>query len=44
VQEALKVWKRALAGNDEDGELERDRVMEKIREAQSLLEAQRQQN
>jgi Flp pilus assembly protein TadD len=41
VQEALKVWKRALAGEDEEGELDRARVEEKIKEAQSLLEAQR---
>ena len=40
MQDALKAWKGALAAPDEDEELDRERVQEKVREAQSLIEAQ----
>jgi tetratricopeptide (TPR) repeat protein len=42
VEEALGFWKRALEGEDEDGELDRAGVERKIREAQSALDAARQ--
>jgi tetratricopeptide (TPR) repeat protein len=40
VQEAVTVWHRALEGEDEDGELDRDKVQTKIHKAQSALDAQ----
>jgi tetratricopeptide (TPR) repeat protein len=41
VREALDYWQRALAGEDEDGELDRARVERKIREAQVGLDGAR---
>lgn len=38
--EALESWRKALEGEDEDGELERDKVEAKIRDAQRALQAQ----
>ena len=35
--EALEYWNRALTGEDEDGELDRTRVAEKIKDAQARL-------
>ena len=40
--EALQYWRKALKGEDEDGELDRARVEAKIREAQGALQAQQQ--
>ena len=40
VAEALALWQKALAGEDEDGELDRPRVEAKIRDAQGVLQAQ----
>ncbi|HET8647500.1 MAG TPA: tetratricopeptide repeat protein, partial [Vicinamibacteria bacterium] len=39
VREALAYWQRALQGQDEDGELDRDGVERKIREAQAGLDS-----
>jgi tetratricopeptide (TPR) repeat protein len=39
VEEALTLWRQALDGEDDDGELDRDRVAQKIRAAQSALDA-----
>jgi tetratricopeptide (TPR) repeat protein len=41
VQEALVYWRKALDGEDEDGELDRALVEKKIREAQSSLDARK---
>jgi len=37
MAEALAVWERALTGEDEDGDLDRKRLAEKIRVAQARL-------
>jgi tetratricopeptide (TPR) repeat protein len=37
MAEALAIWERALTGEDEDGDLDRPRVAEKIRDAQARL-------
>jgi tetratricopeptide (TPR) repeat protein len=41
VAEALDYWRKALAAEDEDGELDRAGVDKKVREAQSALDAQK---
>jgi tetratricopeptide (TPR) repeat protein len=41
VQEAVTYWRKALDGEDEDGELDRALVEKKIREAQSSLDARK---
>jgi hypothetical protein len=43
MAEALLYWQRALEGDDEESELDRPRVEAKIREAQGVLRAQKQQ-
>jgi tetratricopeptide (TPR) repeat protein len=38
VAEALDFWKKALQGEDEEGELDRSRVERKVRDAQVALQ------
>ena len=40
VAEALQCWRKALKGEDEEGELDRARVETKIRDAEGVLHAQ----
>jgi tetratricopeptide (TPR) repeat protein len=40
VQQALALWRQALEGEDEDGELDRDKVERKIRDTRSAIDGQ----
>jgi predicted negative regulator of RcsB-dependent stress response len=42
VAEAIQSWQKALAGEDEEGELDKAAVERKIRDAQAALAAQQQ--
>jgi tetratricopeptide (TPR) repeat protein len=39
--EALQYWKKALAGEDQEGELDREKVEQKLRETQASLDGQK---